>query len=187
MSQFGGIMNREGQSILEIVIVIPFLFILVGLLFRMNLGVQMAINNLQYARSQLFILTANSPEYPRLEFRHDIENNYPAAFSKKLQDVMVLGVSDPKALEEATGSMLPAKPQKQQIVRKGVSGGSDDAGEGQKRTTIRVRETAAICTQLNSIGKQNFDSSQIKKLGSERWPFRIPVCYYGGVWIGDYE
>ncbi len=63
-------MDSKGQSLLEVVIMLPFLFLLFGLLFRANMAIQMAINNQQFARSQVYVLTANSPEYPRLGFRH---------------------------------------------------------------------------------------------------------------------
>ena len=183
-------MDAKGQSILEIVVVLPFLFILVGMLFRLNLGLQMAINNVQYSRSQLYVLTANSPEYPRLSFRHKIGGS-AGTFADREQDMMVLGVSDPSALAEASsGNSMPAIPQKQRITRAGVAGGSEDAGEVDKRTNIRVRETSAICTQMNSVNKGvNFDSYGVTALKgpNERWPFRKLVCQYEKQWIGDYD
>ena len=85
-------MDAKGQSILEVVAVLPFLFILVGLMFKMNLGIQMAINNVQYARSQVFVLTANSPEYPRLQFRMKYAGS-SGKLSVRQHDLMLLGVS----------------------------------------------------------------------------------------------
>jgi hypothetical protein len=181
-------MDAKGQSILEIVVVLPFLFILVGMLFRLNMGLQMAINNLQYARSQLYILAGNSPEYPRLQFRHKIANE-GGGFADKEQDMMVLGVSDPRALAEASsGNTMPAIPQKQKITRAGVAGGSEDAGEVDSRTNIRIRDTTGMCTQMNSVNKAvNFDSYGVTALKSQRWPFRKLVCQYEKQWIGDYD
>ena len=92
--------NQDGQSILEVVFVLPFLFLFVGLLFKLNLSLQASINNTQYARSQVYILTANSPEYPRLEFRTFI----PESFVKNKQDRIVLGVADPEALTESVNN-----------------------------------------------------------------------------------
>jgi hypothetical protein len=181
-------MDAKGQSILEIVVVLPFLFILVGMLFRLNLGLQMAINNLQYSRSQLYVLTGNSPEYPRLSFRHKLAGS-GRSFAEREQDLMVLGVSDPKALSESEeeGSM-PAIPQKQRVTRAGVAGGSEEAGEPEKRTNVRVRETSAICTQMNSVSKNvNFDTSGVVGLKDGRWPFRKLVCQYEKRWIGEYD
>jgi hypothetical protein len=183
-------MDAKGQSILEIMVVLPFLFILVGMLFRFNLGIQMAINNIQYARSQVYVLTANSPEYPQLRFRQRIgSSDQSRKFADTEQDLMVLGVSDPSALAEASeGESMPAIPQQQKIVRAGVPGGSEEEGEPSTRTTIRVRETSAICTQMNSVApKVNFDSVGVVGLKNLRWPFRKLACQYNAQWIGDYD
>ncbi|MBU6155019.1 MAG: hypothetical protein KGP28_12010 [Bdellovibrionales bacterium] len=182
-------MDAKGQSILEIVVVLPFLFILVGLLFRLNLALQMAINNVQYSRSQLYVLTGNSPEYPRLSFRHKREGAAGRTFVEREQDLMVLGVSDPRALTEDEGEgSMPAIPQKQRITRAGVAGGSEEAGEQEKRTNVRVRETSAICTQMNSVSKTvNFDSFGVVGLKNQSWPFKKLVCQYEKKWIGDYD
>ena len=105
--------------------------------------------------------------------------------------MMVLGVSDPSALAEASsGDSMPAIPQKQRITRAGVAGGSEDAGEVDKRTNIRIRETSAICTQMNSVNKGvNFDSYGVTALKrpNDRWPFGKLVCQYEKQWIGDYD
>ena len=42
--------NKKGQSILEVILVLPTLFLFVGMLFRLNMSLQQAINNTQYAR-----------------------------------------------------------------------------------------------------------------------------------------
>jgi len=183
-------MDAKGQSILEILIVLPFLFIMVGMLVRFNLGIQMAINNIQYARSQLYVLAGNSPEYPRLSFRMKTNpSDGGLKFADQEQDMMLLGVSDPSALTEVSNAeSMPAIPQIQRITRKGVVGGSEEGGEPAARTSIRVRETSAICTQMNSISpKIGFDSNGVLALKNQRWPFRKLVCQYEGQWIGDYD
>jgi hypothetical protein len=179
-------MGTKGQSLLEVLMMLPFLFILFGVLFRSNMALQMAINNQQYARSQIYVLAANSPEYPRLGHRH-VGAGGGGRMAAAQIDLMVLGVSDPSALAEvANGDSMPPIPQSQRIARQGAPGGSQDAGEPASRTTVRVRETSAICTQMNSAAKgNNFDSTGVTSLGSERWPFRKPVCQYTGTWIGD--
>jgi hypothetical protein len=171
--QFVSIINRsahneEGQSLLEVVFVLPFLFLFVGLLFKLNLSVQQAINNSQYARSQIYVLTANSPEYPRLQFTQMNKTT----FAQANQDMMVLGVSDPEALTDATdnNTLMPI-PQIQKIGRNKSVKGSEDRGEQAKRSGIRIRNTAAICTQLNKLPNGT----------SDRWPFGAPVCQYKGM------
>jgi hypothetical protein len=170
---------EEGQSILEVILFLPFLFILVGLLIRMNTGIQMAINNARYARAQLFVLTNNSPEYPRLQLRSN-------RLVKNAHDMLVVGVSDPEAIEEAASDGdMPAIPQIQSIANKKARG-SSERGEVKSRTDIRIRGTAAICTQSNSVTKGTpIDSVQVMALGNKRWPFGKMTCQYDGSWIGD--
>ena len=172
--------NRKGQSILEVIIVLPFLFMFVGLLFKMNMGIQMAINNVQIARSQIYKLTVNSPEYPRIYHRK--------RFGQREQDLMILGVSDPSALLEAGEGDMPAIPQLQKVGRRGTPGGSEDEGEMPLRTTVRIRETSAICTQINSVNpKVMVEPAGVVGFRAERWPFKKLVCQYNKQWIGDLD
>lgn len=172
--------NRKGQSLLEVIFLVPFLFMFVALLYKITMATQMAIVNTQYARSQLYVLTSNSPEYPRLEFRWS-----PTMFAYNNQDRMILGVADPKALSTTTGleGTLEPMPQTQKISRIGSTvTGNTDRGEVSKRTEVRVRNTVGICTQLNAAGnKKPMDSENIPSLVSKRWPFGTKVCQYEGV------
>jgi hypothetical protein len=45
--------NEKGQSLLEVIFVLPFLFMFVGILFKLNLSISQAIVNTQYSRSQI--------------------------------------------------------------------------------------------------------------------------------------
>ena len=159
---------KKGQSILEIVVVLPFLFLFVGFLFKLNLSINQAINNTQYSRSQVYVLAANSPEYPRLQFTQFNK----ATFKGAGQDMMVLGVSDPSALTDSSDSstLIPI-PQTQNIARNKSVKGSDERGEVAKRSDLRIRNTSAICTQLNNLPTGT----------SDRWPFGQPVCQYKGM------
>lgn len=179
--------DESGQSILEIVFILPFLFTFIALLYKINMAAQIAINNVQYARSQMFILTANSSEYPRLSFRFGAFN--PAAsFHTEGHARMVLGVADPEAVAAAgasdSGTLEPIPPI-QNIARRGTTQpGSNAAGEPKNRTDVRVRNTVAICTQFNSAkdGGRVLDwypSLLARMSGSKRWPFgENTVCKY---------
>ncbi len=175
-------MDAKGQSILEVVIVLPFLFTLVLLLFRFNMGIQMAINNVQHARAQIYVLAGNSPEYPRIEFR-----SAGLTFFKRRMDLMILGVADPTAIDEGdySGDVMPPIPQIQRVGNRSLPGASSEPGEGMPRTEVRVRETAAICTQSNGVGANlAFSPRNIPALGARRWPFGNLPCQYEGTWIG---
>lgn len=172
--------NKKGQSLLEVLILVPFLFAFVGLLYKITMVTQMAIVNTQYARSQIYVLTANSPEYPRLGFRW-----LPNMFAFNNQDRMILGVADPEALGTSSGleGKLDPIPQTQNIARNNSTTlGSSDRGEVTKRTLVRVRNTTGICTQLNAVAnKRPMDEQQIPSLASKRWPFGMSVCQYEGI------
>jgi hypothetical protein len=179
-------MDAEGQGLLEVMIMLPLLFMLVILMFRFNMAVQMAINNAQYARSQLYILTGNSPEYPRLAFRHELGGASRMSFFSRGMDMMVLGVADPQAIDEASGDTIPPMPQLQRIGKRDLPGVSSDPGEGHLRSQVNVRETSAICTQMNGVSRNTrYDSDGVLGLKSKRWPFGKLPCQYEGQWIGD--
>jgi hypothetical protein len=179
-------MDVKGQGTLEVVMVMPLLFMLVILLFRFNMGIQMAINNVQYARSQLYMLAAHSPEYPRIGLRHSTTNPKRSFYGRNI-DMMVLGVADPKAIDEADAANdgMPPIPQVQPIGKKDLPGASTEEGEGHLRAEVNVRETSAICTQKNGVNAGSpYDSNGILALGSQRYPFGKMPCQYEGQWIG---
>ena len=168
-------MDAKGQSILEVVFIMPFLFLFVMVLFKLNLAIQSSINNAQYSRSQLLSLAANSSDYPRISFRTLPKTGFIAL----QQDMMLIGVADPTAINQAgsssSGAMEPI-PQTQKIDKTGVNiQGSNDNGEQTKRNEMRIRNTAAICTQFNTP----------PITGAARWPFKQVVCQYTGQFIGD--
>jgi hypothetical protein len=159
------IVNEDGQTLLELVFLIPVLFTFVILLFKSMMAVQMAINNAQFSRSQIYMLTANQPEYPRLQFRMDSK-----MFIKAEQDRMILGVADIGST--GANNEIEPVPQTYKIALNSSSvKGSSERGEVKKRTEIRIRDTAAICTQLNGTPVTS----------NERWPFKREVCRYKGM------
>jgi len=175
--------NQKGQSLLEVLILIPFLFMFVGLLYKVTMATQMAIVNTQYARSQIYVLTANSPEYPRLQFR--LRQN-PPMFAYNNEDRMILGVADPTALTSSSGQegAIEPIPQTQKIGRNNPtvpgSNATGELGAGGKRTELRVRGTSGICTQLNAIANKQ-PMNNVPSGYNTRWPFGVSVCQYEGV------
>lgn len=184
------IQNESGQSVLEVVFVLPVLFLFVALLYKVNLASQIAINNAKSLRSQMFILTGNSPEYPRLQFRFNAFSG-ALSFAAQSHARMLIGVADPSAAikdEDGENETLEPVPQTMNVARKGTTvKGSEDAGEVKVRTQVRVRNTAAICTQFNGAKdgsqKKDWDPELVRKIGvgdgSRRWPFgKNTVCKY---------
>lgn len=176
--------NQEGQSILEVVFMVPILFSFVVLLYKINMASQVAINNTQAARSQLFVLTGNAAEYPRLAYRFA---DYGAKWlAEEGHSRLILGVSDPSVAlhNDDDGDMQPV-PQTQKIARRGTTvAGSNDAGEVSLRNEIRIRNTVALCTQFNTVldkssGKNlDLNPQTVAMLKAKRWPFDTEVCKY---------
>lgn len=157
--------DESGQTLIEVTFLLPVLLIFVVILYKIMMAAQMAIVNTQYARSQVYKLVSNQPEYPRIEFRLS-----PKMFKAAGQDRMILGVADPKAI--IGGEELEPLPQTQKIGRAGSTmKGSDEKGEVKLRTNVRVRNTSAICTQMNDIPNGS----------NTRWPFSQEVCRYKGM------
>lgn len=151
---------------LELMFMLPLLFGFAVILYKVTMVMQVSINNAQYARSQIYVLTRNSPEFPRLGLRRD-----PSMFAGGKQDRMVLGVAD---IDTGAGeSKIEPIATKIDISRtSSTAKGSSEAGENIKnRTKVRIRNTMAICTQLNVVP----DTS------NERWPFKNTVCRYEGM------
>jgi hypothetical protein len=87
--------------------------------------------------------------------------------------MMVLGVADPSAFaDKSATNPMPAYPQLQGIARNKSVVGSSDVGEQTKRSQIRIRNSSAICTQLNVVPTGT----------SQRWPYNgKAVCQYKGM------
>jgi len=114
--------NEQGQGILEVVLVLPIMFSFVALLYKINMASQMAINNTQIARSAMFVLTGNSPEYPQLRLRFQtLGGSYMATEGHSR---LVLGVADPSAVQNTSSDVvneLQPIPQVQKIARTGTT------------------------------------------------------------------
>jgi hypothetical protein len=159
--------NQSGQTLIEVTFLLPILLMFVVILYKIMMATQMAIVNTQYARAQVYVLASNQPEYPVIKF----SKLHAKMFKTANQDRMILGVADPKSLGQSTSEIAP-DPQIQKIGRVGSTlKGSDERGEVKFRTEVRVRNTAAICTQLNDIPNGS----------NQRWPFSTEVCQYEGI------
>ncbi len=84
--------NENGQTLMEVTFLLPVLLMFVVILYKIMMATQMAIVNTQYARSQIYVLTSNQPEYPRIGF----SKLHSKMFKTANQDRMILGVADPK-------------------------------------------------------------------------------------------
>ncbi len=179
--------DQTGQAVLETVILLPAFFIVVAVLYKVNIAAQVSINYVQAARSQLFTFLENSSEYPRLAYRHTAYNP-TLALGKNGYNQLLLGVSSKEGVQESdlgdSTEIFPI-PEEVSILRKGATKkGNDGVGEVKERSELRIRTTVAICTPINSIKNaqgtyDDFNSLTALRIASLRWPFGQETCYYG--------
>jgi hypothetical protein len=147
------ISNESGQSLIEVVLIVPFMMALVLGLIRAATIVQMAIVNQKYARAQALFITYNSPVYPRAEFT---ESWYvPRGLSQMVvgvQDQVIGDGSDDAVREEnqQRASVYPITPKGAKAYELNIDDGSVQE-EPSRRDLVRIRNTISLCTPLFAI------------------------------------
>lgn len=189
LSHFLNKMDCSGQSVVELILLFPVLFVFASLMYKTNMASQVAINNAKFVRSQLFILTGNSAEYPRLQFRFQLFGK-GRSFAAQNHSRMLVGIADPSEAQKYDDDDVELRPIPAMIdIRRnrGALSGSEDVGEPNRRTNVRLRNTASICTQFNSAQQGNKARDWTPDLvrdmsnedGTRRWPFgNNTVCKY---------
>jgi hypothetical protein len=134
--------DESGQSILELLLMLPMMVGLVILTYRIDMAIQVSINNQQYARAQALFLTFNSPIYPERK-----ENR-----ARQLSGVnrMVIGVSDNTPSSSEGDNYQPAATEVR-VTRKPSSDHGPTQEEPDERAFVRIRDTVSLCTQSNMI------------------------------------
>ena len=139
--------NESGQSIIEFLFMFPLMVGIALMMVRVNTAIQISIVNQQYARAQALFIAYNSPIYPVLRFRAGDTSD---RFTSKGTDLMVIGVSE----EESSGQEIDPIPSTFLISRPGHKLPKDEKQtEPKLRDRIRIRTTVAMCTQMNSVGR----------------------------------
>lgn len=149
-------LGQSGQSIIEVLLMLPLLLSITVFMIRTNTAAQVSIVNQQYARAQTLFLTFGSPVYPRTGLRDSMVRG---AF-----DQMVIGVSENllEVDEDLINRDAPVRATVQRIVAAGKPAGSNEPNaEPRDRGNVRVRTTVALCTQLNTIGNAVLSSSTL--------------------------
>jgi hypothetical protein len=137
--------GERGQSLLEFLFLMPLMFGLTALMFKISLAINMSIVNQQYARAQALYLAFNSPEYPER-----VRPGSKTGFDLGQEHRMTLGVSENVA--PPAGERYDPQPMVATIARaaKGLGRGPAKA-EPDKRTDIRIRDTVALCAPSRVI------------------------------------
>jgi hypothetical protein len=137
------ILDESGQSLIEFVLMCPLLAAILLVLIRINTIIQVSIVNQQYARAQTHFLTFNSPVYPAITHRSRLIDQQ--------SNRMIMGVSDNTITDEDEGADYAPEASVQMIARTAAQakGKGPDHEEPKIRGYVRVRNTVALCTQMN--------------------------------------
>jgi competence protein ComGC len=145
--------DDEGQSVLELLLVLPLLMAILMMIIRVNTVIQMSIVDQKYARAQTLYIAGNAAEYP-------LRAHIVDELGRSGMNQLVVGVSeDPPS--DADGESDGATAASSYYIgrRPGGMGEMTDAGDDiTRRTNIRVRNTVTICLPPISIaGKAAFE------------------------------
>ncbi|MBN21627.1 MAG: hypothetical protein CL678_10110 [Bdellovibrionaceae bacterium] len=140
------IKNDKGQSMIELMVLLPVVIGTLSFLIKTNSAIQVSINNQQYARAQILIYMSNSSNYPRVQ---DI-SSWEAEGGGINRSKMVFGVSDNIFSSDAD---IEPEAVISPIVTKDAEQGSRDTGteDVKVRGKIRVRTTVALCAPLHFV------------------------------------
>jgi hypothetical protein len=134
---------KEGQALLEFLIVLPFFFSLTWVLLRINGLIQISINNQQYTIGHTFFLTFNHPHFPQLDYKEEL--------IKKSRNAMILGVSE--NVSPGQQSYAPEAPSWLIVPKQWSTKASDASGtEPDQRARVRVRNTVSLCSETDFLG-----------------------------------
>jgi hypothetical protein len=151
------VVNQKGQSLVEVVFLLPIIFGLFVVTSKINTAIQVAIVNQQYARAQALTLAQNSPYYPRREQQK--------VMATKNSNQLIMGVADQVLDEDDEG--VP-KATVQVISRtRGLAGSEPQDKEPEKTYHVRLRNTVSLCTHPIVVRTQNgyklYGADQVKE------------------------
>ncbi len=132
----------EGQSLMELLLMLPVLLALVVLVIKIQTAIQISIVNQKYARGRTLFLAYNSPVYPAIA-PLGTEQMIAKGYNR-----MVIGVSEnARADEDGVGGYVP-KAITETIARSASTsiGPGEDKAEPDRRSVVRIRTTVALCT-----------------------------------------
>jgi Flp pilus assembly protein TadG len=140
--------NEEGQSVIEFMLVFPFLLGMVILLIQISTAIQISIVNQKYSRAQTLLLTFNHSQYPA---RRSFDGSSDGIAIRELVNIgynrMVLGVSSRTVGGDEPDSTVPrAMTQWVTRTRSTSMGPGPEREEPTQRSLVRVRTTVGFCT-----------------------------------------
>jgi hypothetical protein len=141
-------LDGAGQSLIEFLLLLPFLLAISILVIRANGAIQVSIVNQQYARAQAHFLTFNSPVYPDF----GLSGTRQSDMAKNGINAITLGVSD-KAIEGGEEGQNQPEATMQMVARSASKAGPKPEAQqnSEKSGWVRVRNTITLCTGSHSF------------------------------------
>lgn len=148
--QMKGELGKAGQSLIEFLLLLPFLLAITILVIRANAAIQVSIVNQQYARAQAHFLTFNSPVYPDF----GPSGTRQSDMAKAGINAITLGVSD-KAIDGGEEGDSQPEATMQMVARSVSKAGPkpEPQQNSEKSGWVRIRNSITLCT-----GSHSFDS-----------------------------
>jgi len=169
-----GQLGKRGQSLLEFLLLLPFLLGLTTLVIRANQAIQISIVNQQYARAQTHFITFNSPVYP--DNRKGRRDDMVAAG----YHAITLGVGE-KAIGSGSedGDDIPEAPMQMVARSEQLAGGKPAPQEEVDRSGwVRVRNTITLCTGSLSF-RADGGITSMKRIAEGVTPSSFAFCMEG--------
>jgi hypothetical protein len=131
--------NEEGQSILELLFILPLMLALAFLLIRVNSAIQEGIVDQQYARGQTLFLSGNGDNYPqRAGIITDLTQNQ---FNQ-----INLGVSEnPVNIDDEGSALVSASTFPILANTNAAPQDNEPQVEPVQRVNVRIRNTVTLC------------------------------------------
>lgn len=132
--------SEKGQALIELMLMMPIFLVVIYMIIKTNQSVQVSINNQKYTREMLLRLTYSSPWI----YNRSIGTTPGAIFNNQVvgqgHHRLTFGLAD-----EALGPGAQPIATTQRITRSVSVRGDDTAGEVDRRSEVRVRNTLTLC------------------------------------------
>ena len=163
-------LSQDGQSLLEFLLLLPFLLGLSILVIRANQAIQISIVNQQYSRAQAHFLTFNSPVFPdnRDGRRDKMTVGGVNAITMGVGEKAIQGGEDGENQPEAPVQMV-ARSQQKAGTKPEAQSFSDRSG------WVRVFNTVTLCSGSHSFASQGSFVS-MKKITEGVTPGSFNFC-----------
>ncbi len=131
--------SEAGQALIELMLIMPIFLVVIYMIIKTNQSIQVSINNQKYTRAALTQLTYNNPWF----YNRTLAGGsvYGTQVVGQGHQRLTYGIGNDAI--SLTNSQPVATTQR--ITRSVTVRGDDGAGEVDRRSDVRVRNTLTLC------------------------------------------